>query len=374
MATGTTRKSGQKRSSSRNGRSSSQKPEKYRFAQNVDGQGTLAEREYQQYVAEGGSDTGKEPDVMLDVPVLKVDSIHLEVDDLDAHVALKAQVLDLVTLNVGVDVHLGRVKLDVKGVEAQALVKARLDHVAAIVDRVLTTVDRNPDLVESLGQTIQDVGSGAGHVLSETGEAAEEIGEGAGQAVDEVGQGAGEAVGQVGEGAGQAVGDIGQGAGQAAGQLGEGAGQAVGGLVDQAGNVVGGAGQAVGQAGEAAGQAGQAVGGVAEGAGDAVEGADEVAQAAASGGAGSLAKVAAKTVAKEIGSAATDEAKELGIAATRKARELGERRRQKRQEKYDATDAARDAADDLGIDLGDVEGTGTDGRITVNDVRQMAEA
>jgi pyruvate/2-oxoglutarate dehydrogenase complex dihydrolipoamide acyltransferase (E2) component len=99
-----------------------------------------------------------------------------------------------------------------------------------------------------------------------------------------------------------------------------------------------------------------------------------VAQAAASGGAGSLAKVAAKTVAKEIGSAATDEAKELGMAATRKARELGERRRQKRQEKFDATDAARDAADDLGIDLGDVEGTGADGRITVNDVRQMAEA
>ena len=60
--------------------------------------------------------------------------------------------LDLVKLNVGVDVHLGKVRLDIKGVEAQALVKVRLDHVAAIVDRVLTTLDRNPELVEEPGQ------------------------------------------------------------------------------------------------------------------------------------------------------------------------------------------------------------------------------
>ena len=75
--------------------------------------------------------------MLLDVPVVKVDKIHLELEDLQAHVALKAKVLDLVKLNVGVDVHLGKVRLDIEGVEAQALVKVRLDHVAAIVDRVL---------------------------------------------------------------------------------------------------------------------------------------------------------------------------------------------------------------------------------------------
>jgi len=403
MARATTR-SKKSRASSSNGRSASQKPEKYRFAQNVDGEGTVAEREYTRYATEDGADTGEAPDVMLDVPVLKVDSIHLEVDNLDAHVALKAQVLDLVKLNVGVDVHLGKVRLDVKGVEAQALVKARLDHVAAIVDRVLTTLDRNPELVESLGRAVQDVGSGAGHALEGAGEAVEDVGEGAGQAVDqvgegagqavgEIGQGAGEAVDQVGEGAGQAVGQVGQDAGQAVGQVGEGAGQAVGdvagnageavggltqGAGDAVGNVAEGAGDAAGGAGEAvgdvAGGAGEAVGGVADGAGDAVEGASDVAEAAASGSAGSLAKVAAKTVAKEIGSAASDEAKDLGLAATRKVKKLGERRRHRRQEKIDATNAARETAEELGIDLEDVEGTGADGRITVNDVRQLQEA
>ena len=33
--------------------------------------------------------------------------------------ALKAKVLDLVNLNVGVDVHLGKVKVDIEGVEAR---------------------------------------------------------------------------------------------------------------------------------------------------------------------------------------------------------------------------------------------------------------
>jgi 2-oxoisovalerate dehydrogenase E2 component (dihydrolipoyl transacylase) len=87
-------------------------------------------------------------------------------------------------------------------------------------------------------------------------------------------------------------------------------------------------------------------------------------------GAGELARAAAKTMAQEIGSAASDEAKELGMAATRKAKELGERRRQRRAEKHDATEAAMAAADDLGVDLATVNGTGAGGRITVKDVRQ----
>jgi len=89
---------------------------------------------------------------------------------------------------------------------------------------------------------------------------------------------------------------------------------------------------------------------------------------------GALAKEVAKLVAREIGSAASDEARDLGLAATRKVRELGERRQQRRAEKYQATEAAIRMADDLGIDLEQVEGTGSEGRITVNDVRQAQEA
>jgi pyruvate/2-oxoglutarate dehydrogenase complex dihydrolipoamide acyltransferase (E2) component len=91
-------------------------------------------------------------------------------------------------------------------------------------------------------------------------------------------------------------------------------------------------------------------------------------------GSGGLAKEVAKTVAREIRLAASDEARELGLVATRKVRELGERREHRRADKYNATETALRVAEELGIDLADVEGTGSGGRITVRDVRQAQEA
>jgi hypothetical protein len=364
---------------------------------------------------------------MLDVPELRIDSIHFELDDLDAHVAAKANVLNLIKLTVGVDVHLERVKLDIKGVEAEIVLKARLDHVAAIVDRLMTSLDRNPSLVKGLARAVGEIGQGAGETVGKTGEAAKDIGQGAEGALKDVGQGAGQAVGDIGQGAGQAVGDIGQGAGQAVGDIGQGAGQTVGGLGQGAGQAVGAVGQGAGQAagnldqlvggvGQTVGQAGQgageALGGLTQGAGQAgqaagqalggLTGGDQGGQGAQpqqqgqagqpqqqgqdgqpqQNGSGGLqaatpatqAKELAKMVARELGHAASDEAKDLSIAATRKVRELGERREQRRAQKQNATEAAVRIADKHGIDLADVEGTGSEGRITVKDVHEAIEA
>ncbi|HEX6618401.1 MAG TPA: E3 binding domain-containing protein, partial [Solirubrobacteraceae bacterium] len=392
-----------------------------------------SDREYRKYVHEDEQDRVGPPDVLLDVPELRIDTIHFELDNLDAHVALKARVLNLVKLNVGVDVHLSRVKLDIMGVEAELVMKARLDHVTAIVDRLMTSLDRNPELVKGLSRAVSEVGKGAGEAVDKTGDAAKDIGrgaqstlkdvgkgageatgdigEGAGHAVGDLGQGAGHAVGEVGQGAGQAVGDIGQGAGQAVGDVGQGAGQAVGDVGHGAGHAVGDVGQGAGQAagnldqlvggvGQTLGQAGQAVGGVTQGVGQAGQGAgralggvgqdagqglvpsgDGGSQQAQSNGGGpavakpsALAKEMAKVVAREIGHAASEEARDLGLAATRKVRELGERREQRRAEKYQATEAAVRVADELGIDLAELNGTGSEGRITVKDVREAQQA
>jgi hypothetical protein len=350
-----------KRSTS--GKSASQKSDKYRFAQNVDGEETAAEYEYRSYAESERTEEADTPDVLLDVPVVKVDSIHLEVEDLYAQVSLQTKVLELLDLDVGVEIQLDRLKLDLKGVEAQALLKVRLDHVAAIVDRLMTTLDRNPDLVESIGKAVEEVGSGSGHTLSEAGEAQEHVGEGAEDAIEQVGEGAGDAVGEIGQGAGQGVGELGEGAGEAAGEAGEGAGEA-------AGNLGGVAGQATEAVGGAAGQQGSGEGDDDSGGGlDVGELTDESGAPTGS----KLAKAAAKTVAKEIGSAASDEAKELGMAATRKVKELGERRRHKRAERHHATEAAMELADDLGVDLDEIDGSGADGRIVVADVRGAAE-
>src|SRR4051794_21128611 len=190
---------------------------------------TRPEQIYEDYtVIDPGeiSDTD-EPDVIVDVPIVKVDEIHFELDDLMARVSLHAEVLDLVKLSVGVHVELGKVELNIKGVEAQALMRARLDHVTAIIDRVLTTLDRNPEVLQNIAKALQPVT------------------EGAGKAVGEVGEGANKAVGQIGEGAGSAVEDVGEGAGGAAEDVGKGAGRAVGGV----GGGAGGEGQRGGQGG-----------------------------------------------------------------------------------------------------------------------------
>src|SRR3954447_144064 len=191
----------------------SQKDDEYGFASNLpdDDKGTVPESEYQDYAIISRDDVSEAPDVLLDVPVVKVDEINFELEDLRARVSLQAQVLDLLELSVGADVSLGRVALEIKGVEAQALLKVRLDNVAAIVDRVLTTIDRNPELVRSLGRTVESVGRGAGHAVGQTGEALESIGSGARGAVKDIGSGAGQAVGQLGPGLNEAVSQVGEG-------------------------------------------------------------------------------------------------------------------------------------------------------------------
>jgi hypothetical protein len=167
--------------------------------------------EYDDYSLRDPKDIEDGPDVLLDVPVVKVDEIDLEVDDLRAQVAVSAEVRDLVQLSVGAEAKLGKVELNIQGVEAQALVKARLDNVAAILERVLITLDRNPELLESVGHAAESVGQGAGRMLDETGDAVEEVGRGAGPGVAQLGQGAGQAVGQIGQGAGEGVGKLAKG-------------------------------------------------------------------------------------------------------------------------------------------------------------------
>jgi hypothetical protein len=161
-------------------------------------------------------------DVYFDAPVVKVDEIKLELDDLRAHVAVLAEAGNFVQLNVGAAVGLGKVELDIQGVETEALLEARLDNVTAILARVLTSLDRNPELLESVGEALGDVGGGAHDLLGDAGDAVRSAGKGAGDAVQDVGQGAGQGVAGIGQGAEQGVQGLGQGAQQGVQDLGQG--------------------------------------------------------------------------------------------------------------------------------------------------------
>src|SRR5215207_4551515 len=271
-------------------RTSVQKKEKYRFAANIPDDKTAPEREYANYIMENDRDDAKIPDVLLDVPVVKVDEINFELNDLRVRANLFAKVLDLVELAVGVDAYLGRVKLVITGVEVQALLKVRLDNVAAILDRVLTTIDRNPQIVERLvegvSSAVEDIGAGAGSALTDIGEGAGQlVGEGLNSAVADIGEGAGRLVGEglnsavadIGEGAGaligeglnSAVADIGAGAGSAIEDIGAGAGSALEDIGEGAGALIGeGLNSAVADIGAGAGSAIEDIG---AGAGSAIE-------------------------------------------------------------------------------------------------------
>ena len=106
----------------------------------------------------GGDSTGQEePDVLLDVSELEVDRIRLEVENLRAHVSVLAQLANLVSLSVGVDARLDRVELEIEGVRAKVLLKVRLEHVRAILEKALDTVAEVPEILERLGQTLDEL-------------------------------------------------------------------------------------------------------------------------------------------------------------------------------------------------------------------------
>ena len=169
-------------------------------------------------------------DVFVDAPVVKVDEIKFEIDDFRAHLALLAEAGHFVQLNAGAAVRLGKVELDIQEVETQALLEVRLGEVSKILARVLTTLDRNPELLKSVGDALGDVGGGAHDLLSDTGDVVKSAGRGAGSAVRDVGQGAGSGVAGIGQGAQRGVEGLGQGAQQGVEGLGQGAQQGVQGV------------------------------------------------------------------------------------------------------------------------------------------------
>ena len=89
-------------------------------------------------------------DVILEIPELSVDSIGLTVNNVRAHVALDANAMNFVQITAGVDVGIKQVQLGISGVFAEAYLYVDLDNVARVVDRVVQTLDRNPQILTRL--------------------------------------------------------------------------------------------------------------------------------------------------------------------------------------------------------------------------------
>jgi hypothetical protein len=152
----------------------------------------------------GGKAMGRppadEPDVYVYVPELHVGELNIDVKRLEAHLALRAQVANLVNLVAGVHVGVDEVKIDLKDVNAECELKVRLENTYNILDRTLTTLDENPQVVEQLLQT-------ADTAVQETGQIGKEATK-PGGAVSELTSGVGDSLGNLTNSVGETLSSV----------------------------------------------------------------------------------------------------------------------------------------------------------------------
>lgn len=108
------------------------------------------------------------PDVLLDIPNLSVEQLTIEVNNLQVELALEARLANLLHLSAGASASIDNVKIDIRGVRAQATLIVRLDNVRAIIERTLQTLDNNPQIVTQLLSTVDNAVGTAGNVANNT--------------------------------------------------------------------------------------------------------------------------------------------------------------------------------------------------------------
>lgn len=109
-----------------------------------------------------------QPDVLLDIPNLSVEQLTIEVANLDVDIALDARLANLLKLTAGASAHIDQVRIELKGVRAQATLIVRLDNVRAIIERTLQTLENNPQLVTQLLSTVDNTVNTVGGVANNT--------------------------------------------------------------------------------------------------------------------------------------------------------------------------------------------------------------
>lgn len=98
----------------------------------------------------GRTEIPNQPDLLLNVPNLSIEQIHLEVDNLRLGLELDAGVAGLVNIQGGVNVNVNKVNLTLTGVKATAMLIVRLDNVRDIIHEALDTINNNAQILDSV--------------------------------------------------------------------------------------------------------------------------------------------------------------------------------------------------------------------------------
>jgi pyruvate/2-oxoglutarate dehydrogenase complex dihydrolipoamide acyltransferase (E2) component len=294
------------------------------------------------------------PTLMLDVPVLNVDEINLEVEDLRAHVSLRAELADLVKINVGVDIFLDKVKLDIKGLEAQALLKIKLDRVLGTLDRALEAIDKNPQILNRLTEADSAVGDSS-RGASQSAWDTEQYVDGTSQQVEDAAGRVDEATQPIGGASARVTDETERSEGSRLDNTGDEASQTVQRARNESGNVTEPAPDESNQVEDKLAKESFADLPIEE------EYIDERGRIVG------RARDESGNVVEEV---LDEDGDVLDLSMTEEEDRGSE---DEDDSEVDATTAARRKADELGVNLSNVKGTGSNGRVLVKDVERTAE-
>ncbi len=91
-------------------------------------------------------ETDNESDMTLKVPSLKAGRVNMDAENLKFSISVKAQLSNFSNIEIGTDIHIDKIKLDVDSLEAEALFTAKLKKIETIFIKALESLDKNPDL------------------------------------------------------------------------------------------------------------------------------------------------------------------------------------------------------------------------------------
>jgi len=161
-------------------------------------EGAIPAEEYDGRLMDQGEQPGSEDsDVTVDVPSLKVEELMLDVENLRHRTSMQAELAAMVQLNVGVETVIDGAKLELRGVDAQMFLRARLDNVRAILSEALDTIDNNPEILQDIARIAEET-AGTGERALEgaagtIGDVSEEAASGAAEDPEAEDEDAGEA-------------------------------------------------------------------------------------------------------------------------------------------------------------------------------------
>ncbi len=95
------------------------------------------------------SETDNDTDVILEVPSIKAESVNMDAENLKFSISVKAQLSNFSHIEIGTDIHVEKIKLDINSLEAEALFTAKLKKIETIFIKALESIDKNPDITKN---------------------------------------------------------------------------------------------------------------------------------------------------------------------------------------------------------------------------------